>query len=40
MYSGQSTELARKISEATFPGFSLLATNVTANRMDLVVVLK
>ncbi len=40
MYSGQSAELARKISEATFPGFSLLATNVTANRMDLVVVLK
>lgn len=39
-YSGQSTQLARKISEQAFPGFSLQATNVTENRLDLVVILK
>ncbi len=40
MFSGQSTQLARKISEQAFPGFSLQATNVTENRLDLVVILK
>jgi hypothetical protein len=37
-YNGQSADLARQVAQHKFGGFRLAPTNVTSNRLDLVVV--